>query len=93
MVVGILTISLDIPGASSLKDKRQVVKSLLDGIRNRFGVSAAEVGDNDIWRRAVVGVACVSNERKVANGALDKVVDFVESHPEIAISAIDMEFV
>ncbi len=93
MVVGILTISFSIPGANSLKDKRQVVKSLIDGIRHRFNVSAAEVGDNDVWRRAVVGVSCVSNERDVANGVLDHVVDFVESNPAIAVGAIDMEFV
>jgi uncharacterized protein YlxP (DUF503 family) len=93
MVVGILTISFEIPGANSLKDKRQVLKSIIDGIRNRFNVSAAEVGDNDVWRRATVGVSCVSNEQAVANSVLDHVSDYVESNPAIAVIAVDMEFV
>lgn len=93
MVVGILTISFEIPSAGSLKDKRQVVKSMADGIRNRFNVSAAEVADNDIWRRATLGVSCVSNDASVANHVLDKVVDFVESHPEVSVSAVNLEFV
>ena len=92
MVVGVLTISLEIPAANSLKDKRQVVKSLIDGIRNRFNVSAAEVDDNDVWRRATFGVSCVSNDQRVANHVLDKVVDFVESHPEVSVAQADLEF-
>jgi uncharacterized protein len=93
MVVGILTISMEIPAANSLKDKRQVVKSMIDGIRNRFNVSAAEVAENDAWRRATFGVTCVSNDQGVTNHVLDKVVDFVESHPEVSVTAIDLEFV
>jgi uncharacterized protein YlxP (DUF503 family) len=93
MVVGLLTVTLAIPGANSLKDKRQVLKSFLDGVRNKFNVSAAEIGDNDTWRRAAVGIACVSNDRGMANKILDKVVDFAESNPVISIVSIELEFV
>lgn len=93
MVVGILTIALEIPGANSLKDKRQVVKSLLENIRHRFNVSAAEVDDNDTWRRATLGMACISNDNGVANHVLDKIQDYVESNPLVSLISVDLEFV
>ena len=93
MVIGILTVRLAIPGANSLKDKRQVVKSLLDGVRRKFNISAAEIGDNDTWRRATLGMACVSNDRRMANRILDKVADFIESHPVSSVESVNLEFV
>jgi hypothetical protein len=93
MVVGVLTITLNIPEANSLKDKRQVLRSLLDNIRNKFKVSAAEVGDNDTWRRTAIGVACVSNDRRTANRMLDRVVDYIESIPEISVISIELELI
>jgi uncharacterized protein len=72
MVVGILRLTLYVPGASSLKDKRQVLRKVIDRLRSRFNVSVAEVGDNDIWQRAVVGVCSVSNDRAFVNEVLDK---------------------
>ena len=93
MVVGILTVALAIPGANSLKDKRQVLRSLLDNTRNKFGVSIAEVADNDTWRRATIGVACVSNDRAMANRILDKVADYMESNPMVSVISVELEFV
>ena len=53
MVVGMLSVNMIIPGSNSLKDKRHVVKSMLDHIRNKFNVSAAEIGELDIWRAEI----------------------------------------
>src|SRR5438309_11015406 len=72
MVVGILRLTLHIQGASSLKDKRQVVRKVVDRLRSRFNVAAAEVGENDVWQRAVIGIAAVSNDRSFVNEVLDK---------------------
>jgi len=72
MVVGVLRLTLYLPGASSLKDKRQVVRKVVDRLRSRFNVTAAEVGDNDLRQRAVVGVAAVANDRSFVNEVLDK---------------------
>jgi uncharacterized protein YlxP (DUF503 family) len=72
MVVGILRLTLYVPGASSLKDKRQVLRKVIDRLRARFNVSVAEVGDNDIWQRAVVGIAAISNDHSFVNEVLDK---------------------
>ena len=78
MVVGVLRLTLSIPGARSLKDKRQVLKRLIDRVRARYNVSIAEVGDNDVWQRAQLGVTCVANDHSFVNQVLDKVTRDVE---------------
>jgi uncharacterized protein YlxP (DUF503 family) len=72
MVVGILRLTFYIPGASSLKEKRQVLRKVVDRLRARFNVSVAEVGDNDVWQRAVVGICAVANDHSFVNEVLDK---------------------
>ncbi|HET8579713.1 MAG TPA: DUF503 domain-containing protein, partial [Nitrospiraceae bacterium] len=62
MVVGLCTLELYIPDGHSLKAKRQVLLSLKDRLRDKFNVSIAEVGDQDLWQKAVLGIACVANE-------------------------------
>jgi len=68
------------PHTSSLKEKRQILRSIKDRVRNRFNVSIAEVGYLEEWQRATLAVACVSNEAKVVDEMLNKVVDCVEGH-------------
>jgi uncharacterized protein len=72
MVVGVLRLTLHIEGAASLKDKRQVVRKVMDRLRSRFNVSVAEVGDNDIWQRARIGISAVANDHSFVNEVLDK---------------------
>lgn len=92
MIIGVLTIELLVPGSNSLKDKRQVVKSVLANIRNKFNVSAAEIDNLDSHRRAGLAFACVSNDRGVANSVLDKIIDCIQSNPLCEIGESDMEF-
>jgi uncharacterized protein YlxP (DUF503 family) len=92
-VVGTLRIALSIPEANSLKDKRSVLKSMLEGMRSKFNVSAAEIEENDTWRRAVVGIACVSNSQTFSDQVLNKVVDWIESNPRVYITDVQLEFV
>jgi len=79
MVVGVCTMELSMPDNASLKDKRHVVKSVIDRLRNEFNVSVAEVGAQDQWQWAVIGVACVSSDRDYAQGLLDRVVNWVRN--------------
>jgi uncharacterized protein len=79
MHVGTLTVEISIPGADSLKDKRQVIKSLIEVIRRKFNVSVAEVGENDVWRRAQLGFAVVSNEGALISEMLDKIVREIDN--------------
>lgn len=76
---------------SSLKDKRRVLKSLLQRTRNRFNVSIAEIGDNDVWRSSVIGISVVSNDGTQCNKVLDTVLDALECEPEIEVGAVEME--
>lgn len=80
MVVGTARITLYLPENYSLKDKRQDLKPLLARLSNQFHVAAAEVGANDQWQRAIIGVACVSTDARHANEILSKVVNFIESN-------------
>ncbi len=74
MVVGICEIEVLIPQASSLKEKRIVIKSIKDKISKRFNVSIAEVGYQDKWQRALLGVSKVSNDTV----SIEKVFDFID---------------
>jgi uncharacterized protein YlxP (DUF503 family) len=71
--VAILTVELHLPEASSLKDKRQLVRSAKDNLRNRFGAAVAEVDHHDLWQRATLTVACVARSahdaEELATGA------------------------
>ena len=89
MIVGSLELSLRIDGAFSLKDKRRVIRSLMDHARRDFHVSIAEAGDQDLWNSAVIGVACVSNDTAHAESILQKVVDLFDTHPEVAVENTD----
>ncbi|MGH7639621.1 MAG: DUF503 domain-containing protein [Candidatus Dormibacteria bacterium] len=77
MVIGSLVLTLHLPQSQSLKAKRQVVSSLTHRVRRTFNVAVAEVDSLDAWQLAVIGVACVSNDRRHADQMLQKVADWV----------------
>ena len=91
MRVGLLTLELHLPEATSLKSKRFVIKSLKDRIKNKFNVSIAEIDANDLWQRSVLGAACVANETKVINQTLDGVRNLVLSTPSVELIDSIME--
>lgn len=74
MPVGLLTLELHIAEAQSLKDKRQILRSLKDRLRAHFNVAVAELDFMDTWQRSVVGVVTVSNEEQHVEEALQKVL-------------------
>jgi uncharacterized protein len=88
-----LTVSLEIPESNSLKDKRHVVRSLLDGLRPKYNISAAEMDQLDSWRRAVIGIVCISNDRAHTNRVLDSVISRIESNPRLAVLDYGIEFI
>jgi len=92
MIVGILTLELHLYEADSLKAKRIIIKSLKDRIKNKFNVSVAEVGGNDLWQRSVLGAACIANETKVINEIFHRIKNIVINTPSIELlnSTIEM---
>jgi uncharacterized protein YlxP (DUF503 family) len=91
MVVGVLRLTLYIHGASSLKDKRQVLRKVTDRLRARYNVGVAEVGDNDVWQRAVVGIVAVANDSRFINEVLDKCVRDAGKIAEIVNREMEIE--
>ena len=79
MHVGIMELRLDLPGVHSLKEKRGIVKGLLERIRNRFQVAVAEVAHQDRWGTAGLGFASVGNEVAMLQSRLRKVAQFIET--------------
>jgi hypothetical protein len=93
MVVGVCQISLSLPGVTSLKAKRSIVRKVLDRTANRFNVSVAEVGQQDVHRQAVLGFAVVSGDRRHANSMLDSIAAFVEGSADAVVLDRSMELI
>lgn len=95
MFVGVLRLTLHLPDPGSLKSKRHLVRSAIDRVKARFNVSIAEVAENDLWQKSVIGVAAVGNDHAFVNEVLDKVADFVTSMHggQIELTGRDLEIV
>lgn len=93
MVVGALTLTLHVPESHSLKEKRQVVGSLLARLRRQFNVAAAEVDDQDTWQLATLAVVCVSGDRRHADEMCQKVLRWVEDDGEALLGESRFELV
>ena len=74
MPVGLLTLELHIPDAHSLKDKRQIVRSLKDRLRKHFNVAVAEIEYQDVWQRAIIGVVTLSTAEQHVEESLQLVL-------------------
>lgn len=85
MHVGVLQVELLIGNAQSLKDKRHVVRSVLDRLRASFNVSAAEIDHLDLHQRAMIGFAAVSNDSAHVRGLLQQVLNHLRRHPEAQV--------
>ncbi|MBF0170946.1 MAG: DUF503 domain-containing protein [Nitrospinae bacterium] len=83
MVIGVARLSFHLPGNSSLKGKRKVVKSVIDRVKSRFNVTVAEVDHMDLHQRATIGVAVVSNEAPHADSQIQTVIRFVGESVEL----------
>jgi uncharacterized protein len=75
-MIAYLTLEIRIEGAHSLKDKRQVVRSLKDGLRAHFNVSVAEVEASEAWQRATIGVVSISDSRDYLEGLMHNVEQY-----------------
>ena len=91
MIVGLCTVELFIPEAQSLKGKRQVLLSLKTRLRNRFNISFAEIEEHDLWQKAIVGMACVSNDTARVNQTLDQVLNVIKSNHSLELLRSQIE--
>ena len=91
MVIGVLTVKLSLSWAHSLKDKRQAVKSLIERLKSRYNISVSEAGENDIWKTAVIGICCVSNQSNHIDSIMSKIVNFIENDNRVQITDYSTE--
>lgn len=91
MVVGLCTVELFMAGSQSLKDKRQVLHSLKDRLRGKFNLSIAEVDGQDLWQRAVLGMACVANDGGYVNQVLEQALNVIKGMPAVEVVRTQLE--
>lgn len=91
MIVGLLTVHIHISGINSLKDKRRIVKSLIERLKSRFNLSVAEVEKQDSRSQAVIGVTLVSNGSPFVEQQLDTVINFIRRDGRFHVGQIDRE--
>ncbi|MFR3064399.1 DUF503 domain-containing protein [Peptoniphilus sp.] len=91
MIIGICTCEIFIFNANSLKSKRSIVKSIIEKSKNRFNISIAEVGENDKWQKSIIAFSTISNDQKIVEETIEKVINFFDSYSEIEIIKIKRE--
>ena len=89
MKTGVMKVRILTDGSRSLKDKRRVVRSIKDKLRNRFNVSIAEVEDQDLWQRATFGLSVVGTDEAYVHNVLNEISEFFRNHPRASL--IDLE--
>lgn len=93
MIIGSCVVELSLGGVFSLKEKRHIVKSIVQRIQARFNVSIAEVDAQDKWQYAVLGICCVSNSSAHANSMMSKVVNFIENDGRVVLINYSIEII
>ncbi len=93
MFIGIIKIEIFISYAQSLKEKRQVIKKIVDNVRNKFSVSVAEVDKGDLWQRSTIGISLVSGDKRFLESLLDKIVYYIETNFDCTIIETDKEII
>ncbi|GBC97546.1 hypothetical protein HRbin17_00033 [bacterium HR17] len=89
--VGLSTVDITIPDSQSLKDKRQVVRSILDRIRSRFNVSACEADHLNERQRATLAFACVANDREFVHECLMHIANWIEEDGRVVVDDVQVE--
>jgi len=85
MIVCSCEIEILIYEANSLKEKRHVIKSIIERIRSKFNASVAEVGYNELWNRSLLGIAVVSNTKKMCDVSISRIISFIDNDERVEI--------
>ena len=94
MIIGVCQLTFQLYASDSLKEKRRVVRAIIDRTRARFNVAIGEVADQDVWGTCVIGITCVSTSVRHANSVLDKVTNHITGLAlEMDIIDREMDFI
>lgn len=91
-LVGLCTVTFYLPGITSLKGKRKIIKSLIARMRNTYNVSCAEIAKLDKWQSAVISFACVSNSQPHIEDTIQTILQWIESNfPDAMITQHEID--
>lgn len=93
MFVGILKITLFLSEPQSLKDKRRIVKSLIEKLKNKFNMAVAETGKLDSWNYCELGLVCLSNDAGHTDSMMSTAVNFIENQGTVEVTDIQTEVI
>ncbi|NLM42668.1 MAG: DUF503 domain-containing protein [Clostridiales bacterium] len=91
MIIGTAKIYLYASWVHSLKEKRMLVRSIIDKVRHKYNASIAEVEDHGLHQSIVLGIACVSNSTKHSNSCIQNVIKYIEQNTEAVVQYIEIE--
>jgi uncharacterized protein YlxP (DUF503 family) len=91
MIVGVMTIQICMNGITSLKEKRSIIKSLINRLRNKFNISIAEIDHHDNKRAALIGLSLVSNDGRFINKQFDIIINFMQRDGRFYLGQIERE--
>lgn len=91
MIIGTAKIHLFANWVHSLKEKRMIVKSIIDKVKHKFNVSIAEIDDQDLHQSIVIGIACVSTSKRHADSMIQNVLNFIEDNTDAVLEDIETE--
>ena len=81
MIIGLINFDLYLPMVSSLKEKRSIIKSLIEKSRNNFNIAVSETDDNDLWKNSNISAVTVSNNRRHIDSIFSKYINFLDEFP------------
>lgn len=85
MLVGICEIFIYLPNSHSLKHKRSILSGYIKPLKRMFNISIVEIGQKNLWKNGIIGIACIGENRKTIDGIIEKIINFTDSHPEIQL--------
>lgn len=93
MIVAIGTFEMHFPEVHSLKEKRQILRCLIDRVKAKFNASIAEVDNNDLWQRGTVGVSLVSNDRSLLQKMAARIEEILCDHAQVELVDIYWDYI
>ena len=93
MKIGYVSLRFFLHGNNSLKGKRKVIRAIKDRLKNKFNVSVAEVGDQDVWQSIHLGIAAVNADAQYLDGLLKQVVNFIDNMHLAEMTDCQMEII
>lgn len=91
--IAFIAVTLHIPHAGSLKDKRRHIKSLKDRLRNQFNASVAEIDKQDKWQESVIGIAMLSSDRSYLEQQYSRIERLVTEYRDVVVTSIQIDWV